>query len=173
MDNHHGDILAQPADVLICSANIYLHLSGGVGGEILLRNGQAMQDQLHQFLKTHQKRFVEQGDVIVTAPHRLPFKSVLYAVAVNGFYETLPAIVRTTIEKALNIAASLGASTVVLTAIGTGFGRMSMEAFARGLVPLMVGEYRMVSVVVCLKNPEDQDSLEKSIRELQRSARPH
>jgi hypothetical protein len=27
-----GDILDEPADVLICSANIFLNLSGGVGG---------------------------------------------------------------------------------------------------------------------------------------------
>jgi O-acetyl-ADP-ribose deacetylase (regulator of RNase III) len=34
-----GDVLEQGADVLICSLNIYLNLSGGVGGEILRRHG--------------------------------------------------------------------------------------------------------------------------------------
>lgn len=38
-----GDILAEPADVLVCSANVSLNLSGGVGGEILRRYGDGMQ----------------------------------------------------------------------------------------------------------------------------------
>jgi hypothetical protein len=46
----HGDILDVPADVLVCSANVWLNLSGGVGGTILLRHGPAMQDQLHRWL---------------------------------------------------------------------------------------------------------------------------
>ena len=32
-----GDILDVPADVLVCSANVYLNLSGGVGGAFALR----------------------------------------------------------------------------------------------------------------------------------------
>src|SRR6185312_10670957 len=156
----HGDILTQPADVLICSANIYLNLSGGVGGEILLRHGRGMQDELHQFLKTHQKRFVEQGDVIATGAYGLPFKSVLHAVAVNGFYETSPAIVRATIEKALNFAASLGARSVALTALGTGFGRMSMNGFAQAIAAPMPDDIgSLTSIVVCLKSQDDRNNL--------------
>ena len=34
-----GDILAEQADALVCSANVLLNLSGGVGGEILLSRG--------------------------------------------------------------------------------------------------------------------------------------
>lgn len=38
-----GDILDEPADVLVCSANVFQNLSGGVGGAILLRYGDAVQ----------------------------------------------------------------------------------------------------------------------------------
>jgi O-acetyl-ADP-ribose deacetylase (regulator of RNase III) len=41
---HPGDILDIPADVLVSSANVYLTLSGGVGGAFLRRYGVAMQD---------------------------------------------------------------------------------------------------------------------------------
>ena len=34
-----GDIVDEVVDVLISSGNIYLNLSGGVGGEILHRGG--------------------------------------------------------------------------------------------------------------------------------------
>ena len=39
----HGDILDEPADVLVCSANVNLSLSGGVGGAFLRRDGPEMQ----------------------------------------------------------------------------------------------------------------------------------
>ena len=45
-----GDILDVSADVLICSANVYLNLSGGVGGAFLLRYGTSMQDALQDYL---------------------------------------------------------------------------------------------------------------------------
>src|SRR6267154_4979749 len=88
-----GDILQQPADVLICSANVFLNLSGGAGGEILLRYGDAMQRELHQHLSDLKLRHVNRGAVIQTSPCGTNFKAVLHAVAVNGFYESSPAVV--------------------------------------------------------------------------------
>src|SRR5437763_11221519 len=46
----HGDILDEPADVLICSANPFLTLSGGVGGALLLRYGPSLQSELNEYL---------------------------------------------------------------------------------------------------------------------------
>jgi O-acetyl-ADP-ribose deacetylase (regulator of RNase III) len=83
-----GNILNEPADVLVCSANVFLNLSGGVGGEILLRYGRGMQDELHQQLARSGKKFVQQGDVILCGPHGLPVKAVLHAVAVDAFYQS-------------------------------------------------------------------------------------
>lgn len=52
----HDDILDEPADVLVCSANPWLNLSGGVGGEILLRYGPQMQEELHRLLAGRGRR---------------------------------------------------------------------------------------------------------------------
>jgi O-acetyl-ADP-ribose deacetylase (regulator of RNase III) len=155
-----GDILDEPADVLVCSANIFLNLSGGVGGEILLRGGRGMQDELHQYLTRSGKRFVQQGDVVVTAPHGLPLKAVLHAVAVDGFYQTSPEIVRSVVEKSLRIAASLGAKQVSLTALATGFGRLPMARFAQAIAPLGGLDFPPIErVVVCVRNEDDREQL--------------
>jgi len=45
-----GDILAEAADV-ICPANPWLNMSGGVNGAILSLGGEAMQQELHAFLR--------------------------------------------------------------------------------------------------------------------------
>jgi len=156
----HGNILDQPGDVLVCSANIFLNLSGGVGGELLRRCGHKAQEELHGYLKEHGLRFVKQGEVIVALPHGLPLKSVLHAVAIDGFYATTPEIVRATIDRSLHIAASLGARTVLMTALATGYGRLSMLKFAEALTPLMKSDYPPVmEVVICVKNLSDQEEL--------------
>jgi uncharacterized protein (TIGR02996 family) len=81
----HGDVLDEPADVLVCSANVWLNLSGGVGGEVLLRHGPQMQLELHHYLADRGLRSVGQGEVVPCGPCGTPFKAVLHAVAVDCF----------------------------------------------------------------------------------------
>src|SRR5205809_3066438 len=105
----HGDILRQRADVLICSANVFLNLSGGVGGAILLQTGDGMQNELHAILAKSGRRHAEQGDVVTTSPQGLPFNAVIHAVAVDGFYKSSRMVITQVVEKALRAAASLDA----------------------------------------------------------------
>lgn len=160
----HGDILDLPADVLVCSANVFLNLSGGVGGAILLRIGPAMQQELHQHLANRQKKFVERGEVVEAAPHGLPFRTVLHAVAVDGFYRTSPEVVRAVVDKCLARAAALGAKSVSLTALATGYGRLSMDGFAQAIAPLQKAEYPPLELVrVCVRNPSDEADLKAAM----------
>jgi O-acetyl-ADP-ribose deacetylase (regulator of RNase III) len=159
-----GNILDEPADVLVCSANVFLNLSGGVGGEILLRHGDAMQQELRRHLADRALHFVRQGEVIPCGPCGTPFKAVLHAVAVDGFYQSSPAIIAAVVARSLHTAASLGARRVALTALATGYGRMSMEDFAAGLRPLLEGEFPPVTeVVICLRNRYDAEELAVAI----------
>lgn len=59
--------------------------------------------------------------------------AVLHAVAVNGAYESSPAIVADVLMACLRQAAAQGAHTVALTALATGYGRMPMCDFATAL----------------------------------------
>jgi O-acetyl-ADP-ribose deacetylase len=155
-----GNILEEPADVLVCSAKVFLNLSGGVGGEILLRHGDAMQRELHGHLARNNLRFVQQGDVLQTAPHGLPCNAVLHAVALNGFYETSETVVRDVVEQSLSIAASLAARTVALTALATGFGRLTMRDFAAAIAPLTETDHQPIErVIICVRREADRVEL--------------
>src|ERR1700722_4058788 len=129
----HGDVLSEPADVLICSANFYLNLSGGVGGEILRRHGDTMQQALQRYLVDHQLKFVQPGDVVETEETGTAFKYVLHAVAVDVWYRSSADVVARALHNAFEIASARGTKTVAVVAIGTGYGHLSMKEFAQGL----------------------------------------
>lgn len=155
-----GNIVDQPADVLICSANVLLNLSGGVGGEILLRFGEGMQKELHQYMADRHLRHVQRGEIVQTKPHGTRFTAVLHAVAVNGLYESSSQAISDIVLKSLQHAASLGARTVALTALATGYGRLTMGQFASGIFPLKSLHFPPIEqVVICVRQKFDRDDL--------------
>jgi O-acetyl-ADP-ribose deacetylase (regulator of RNase III) len=157
---HHGDILDVPADVLVCSANVFLALSGGVGGAFLLRHGPAMQDALAEYLARRGVRHVERGEVVEMPPCGSPYRAVLHAVAVDGAYESSAEVVAAVVTEALRRAAALSARCVALAAVATGYGRLSMAEFARGLgVVLDQGFPPLERVVVGLRSLYDVEEL--------------
>jgi O-acetyl-ADP-ribose deacetylase (regulator of RNase III) len=91
----HGDILDVAADVLVCSANPFLTLSGGVGGSNAVR-------------------------------------------------------------AALRAAADCGARVVALTALATGYGRLSIGQFAQGLPDVIAEDFTPISeVIIGVRGSED------------------
>lgn len=156
----HGNILEVPADVLVCSANVCLNLSGGVGGEILHRYGDEMQRELHAWLADRKLRFVPPGTVVPTSSCGTSFRAVLHAVAVDGFYKSSPSLVGQVASVALGMAASLDARRVALAALATGYGRLPMTQFAEGVCPLLKSGFSPVKgVVVCVRHEPECDEL--------------
>jgi O-acetyl-ADP-ribose deacetylase (regulator of RNase III) len=155
-----ADALSEPGDVLICPANVFLNLSGGVGGEILLRHGDAMQTELHAWLAASGRRHVDRGDVVLSSGAGTRFRAVLHAVAVDGLYQTSAAVIEAVVKQSLTRAAELSARTVILTALGTGFGRLSMTEFGRGLSRLRNDHLPPIDhVVVCVRRPHEADQI--------------
>jgi len=163
-----GNILDETADVLICSANVSLHLSGGVGGEILVRFGDATQRELRVYLEQKGVKAVPAGEVVVTSSCGTSFPHVIHAVGVDPFYDSSPALIESTVGKALAAAASLGARSVALTAIGTGYGHLTMGEFAKGIRPL-VGEAfgEIDKVVVCVLGEGEFEDLSRALPEVE------
>jgi O-acetyl-ADP-ribose deacetylase (regulator of RNase III) len=156
----YGDLLDEPADVLVCSANVFLNLSGGVGGAFLLRYGGEMQEELRRYLRDCQRTFVQPGAVIRMPPCGSPYKAVLHAVAVDAFYQSTPEVVREVMTKSLHTAAELEAGRVALAAVATGYGRLSMQDFAEALGPLTDTDIAPLrEVLVCLRNRHDVEEL--------------
>ncbi|TFH46315.1 MAG: Appr-1-p processing protein [Lysobacterales bacterium] len=163
---YHGDIMDLDVDVLICSANVSLNLSGGVGGALMEKYGSELQTELHSHLPVAPPRFAKQGDVIVTRPANVPYRAVLHAVAVDPFYSSDVDIISEITHKALELAAREKAVTVALAALATGFGDLSVEDFAKGLRSNMDGNYHPIErVVVALQSAMCVDEIKGIIPE--------
>lgn len=78
-----GNIVDEPAEVLVCSANPHLTLSGGVGADLLARYGPAMQTILQQVVRQRTPHFIPQGEVVSYSDAALPYRAILHAVAID------------------------------------------------------------------------------------------
>lgn len=162
-----GDLLEVPADVLICSANVYLTLSGGVGGAFLLRNGPAMQEALYGYLRDRAVRHVPRGTVVVMPPCGSPYRAVLHAVAVDGAYESSPNVISKLLAECLCEAAQLEAKDVALAALATGYGRLTIGDFAQAIGPLLHQDFPPIArIIIGLRNPHDVDELLQLVPEI-------
>jgi O-acetyl-ADP-ribose deacetylase (regulator of RNase III) len=140
-----GDLLDECADVIICPANPWLNLSGGVNGEILLRGGETIQEELHAYLRTLGKPAVESGAVVATAPGPLKARQLLHVVAIDPFYDSNIDLVREAMKRAFRMAQQLGAKTVAMPALATGYGHLSFEEFAFGLLEAIQDDWSPVN----------------------------
>lgn len=128
-----GDVLDEAVDVLVATANVKLDLSGGVNGGILSRGGAGVQAELRAHLAGLGRTWVEPGTIVTTGPGPLSVRAIVHAVAITGFYESSRELVTKTIVAALAEAARLGARTVALPALATGYGPLSVVDFAQAL----------------------------------------
>jgi O-acetyl-ADP-ribose deacetylase (regulator of RNase III) len=147
----HQNILDEPADVLICSANVNLLLSGGVGADLLARYGTRMQEALLAQLQKRSPRCAQRGEIFQYTGPEMPYRDVLQAVAIDGWYESSPTIITEIVRRALNMAAKTGAGKVALTALAAGFGRLTFAEFAEGIKPLLSETFPPINeVAICL-----------------------
>lgn len=154
-----GSLLDEPAEVLICSANPHLTLSGGVGADLLARYGAALQEPLTAAVRARTPHFLNQGEIFVQHAAQTPYLAILHAVAIDGWYESSPAVIKSIVTDALTTAAKLGARRVALAALATGFGHLTLAQFAEGIRPVLQQEFPPVeTVAICLL--EDWRALE-------------
>lgn len=132
-----GDVLSEPADVLISTANPWLNLSGGVNGAIREAVGPDLQSELHELLKQQGMCALPAGTVVRSNAYKLPFKHILHAVAIDPFYDSTKDIVEATLEKALLMALELQARVVSSPTLATGYGRMSIADFGSAIAPVL------------------------------------
>jgi O-acetyl-ADP-ribose deacetylase (regulator of RNase III) len=131
-----ADILDVEADVLVCSANCYLNLTGGVGGALLQRYGRTVQEDLHAYLATSGRKFLLPGGLAARPGGVTPYRLVIHAVAVDAFYLSSVERVQSLLHRAMELADEVGARTVAVTALATGFGHLTLAEFARAFATL-------------------------------------
>lgn len=110
-----------------------------------------MQSALAEIVRRRTPHFIPRGEVIPYTDSTVPYRAVLHAVAIDGWYESNPEVIEHTVATALRMAADHGARRVALTALATGFGRLSLGEFAAGIRGLMGREFPPVNeVCICL-----------------------
>jgi O-acetyl-ADP-ribose deacetylase (regulator of RNase III) len=161
-----GNILDVPADVLISTANPWLQMTGGVNLGIIVRpQGERVYEELQRFLRDSGKTMVEPGTVVCTGPGSLPVKKIVHAVAIDPSYDSSVALVTETIAKALTMARDLGARTVTLAALATGFGPLLMEDFALALRQSLVRDWAPLETLkVVVKHEEEATKVRDVLR---------
>jgi O-acetyl-ADP-ribose deacetylase (regulator of RNase III) len=162
-----GNILDESGDVLVVSANVGLNLSGGVSGDLLARYGPDMQRALHDYLYDHKLQLVQPGEVIPYSGAGLPHQAVLHAVAVDGFYQSTPARAQQVVRVALQMAAGkYQAQKVLLTALATGNGNLTLAEFGEALRPLVLENFGTVEeVCICLRGADRAQELARAFPE--------
>lgn len=152
---HRGEILEAPADGLVCSANVQLNLSGGVGGAILQRYGNAMQLLLHQYLRDHGLRHVAPGVCVMTPSCGTPFRWIAHAVASDGFCDTNSDVIEQTYQSAFAQLAERGCRTVVASCLGCGYGRFPADEFASVAARIATEEVSRIDQVTLVTTNEE------------------
>jgi O-acetyl-ADP-ribose deacetylase (regulator of RNase III) len=155
------DVLNVPADVLVCTANPWLQMTGGVNLKIILRpNGEFVHEELQRHLRATGRRYVEPGTVVRTGPASLSVRHILHAVSITPSYESSVELVADTIRRSLAQARELGARTVTLPALATGFGPLSMAEFAEALSQATRQDWSpLESLKVVLLREEDAEAV--------------
>lgn len=152
-----GNILDVPADVLVSTANPWLQMTGGVNLGIIVRpKGELVYEELQRYLREAGRKTVEPGAVVRTGPGSLPVKHILHAVAIDPSYDSSVELVRETIVRALSRARELGARTVTLAALATGFGPLLIEEFATALRGALAHDWAPLETLkVVVKHQEE------------------
>jgi O-acetyl-ADP-ribose deacetylase len=159
-----GDVLDESADVLICPANPWLNLSGGVNGAILMRGGEKIQTELHKYLLDVGQIALEPAAVVVSNPGPLSFKHILHAIAIDAFYDSSIDLVKRTLESAFTMAKNLDAKTIALPALATGYGHLSMEEFAKAFADTVKAEWpQLERVSIVLRSSENEKIVRESL----------
>lgn len=159
-----GDVLDETADVLICSANPWLTLSGGVGGAILLRGGEGVQDELRTCLRESGRSAVESGSVIRTGAGPLNVKHILHVVAVDPFYGSSVDLVRKALSAALEQARLLPAASVVTPMLATGFGPLTAAEFGEVLAAIRYDNWFPIDeLIVVVRHAEEAEALRSAL----------
>ena len=150
-----GDITKQPADAIVNAANSSLMGGGGVDGAIHRAAGPSILDECraHHGCKT--------GDAKATSAGNLPHRWIIHTVGPvwNGGDRNEPELLASCHRRSLEVAAELGAESIVFPAISTGIYGYPLDLAA----PVAVEAVRdaPIPVTFCLFSQDAYDAFER------------
>jgi O-acetyl-ADP-ribose deacetylase (regulator of RNase III) len=161
-----GDVLQQPADVLISTANPWLNMSGGVNGAIREQAGESIQLELREHLASTGRKSVSPGSVIRTSAGPLPFKHILHAVAIDPFHDSSVELVAQTLNCAFTIAQELESSSLSMPTLATGYGHLTMESFAKAFAITVARDWSPLHQIYLVVRSEQDAEIVRNAADL-------
>ena len=149
-----GDALDVAADVLISTANPWLNMSGGVNGAIVEREP-GVQSELRAHLESIGESAIPAGSVVRTSAGSLPFSHIIHAVGIVPFSDSSHQLVTETLTAAFSLAVSLGAKSIAMPTLATGYGPMTIDEFARAFVDAGLDRFPLDSVTIVVRSVEN------------------
>jgi len=162
-----GNIIETNVDGLVCSGNIQLNMSGGVNGALLQSGGEEMQIELHKYLADNKLNFVEPSFVIRIGPQPFHFRSIIYSVAIDGFYESTINLVEKTLAKALDLLSEDNCKTIAIPSIATGYGNLSKFDFGKALKQCLNNRnWTFTEIIIVSRDSQDQSEIRNGYEDL-------
>ena len=144
----HGDITKVHVDVIVNAANAALSGGGGVDGAIHRAAG----TKLVAECRTHKR--CEIGSAVLTGAYNLPAKHVVHCVGPvwYGGHKDEESLLQSTLEKAFQLAKSVGAQSIAIPAISCGAYRFPVDKAASVSVKVALEQGQEIEVVfVCFE----------------------
>lgn len=163
---HKASILDLEVDGLICSANVSLNLTGGVGADLICRYPKTdMQRELHALLEHREAHFARRGEVFECSSEHTPYKLILHAVATDPMYQSSIKTLSEIILLCLDKTAEASCRSVALTALATGFGNLELDDFAASLESLTQHDFPSIQELhLALIDEYRYDELKEALR---------
>jgi O-acetyl-ADP-ribose deacetylase (regulator of RNase III) len=125
-----GDITKADTEAIVNAANSQLWMGGGVAGAIKRAAGESVEQEAMA------QGPIQPGEAVVTSAGNLspPIRWVVHAATMGPDLQTSEELVRLATASALAAAATAGARSIAMPALGTGVGGLPMERAARVMV---------------------------------------
>ena len=83
------------------------------------------------------------------------FSRIIHAVAIDPFYDSSHQVVCETLTAAFNDAVSIGAQSVSMPTLATGYGPMTIDAFARAFAESVLDCFPIEKVTIVVRSEEN------------------
>ncbi|MEM7452830.1 MAG: macro domain-containing protein [Planctomycetota bacterium] len=157
-----GSVLEVAADLLICTANPWLNMSGGVNG-VVAERAPEVQIELKDHLTSIGAKSFPAGTVVRTSAGNLPFDHIVHAIAIDPFYDTSRELVSKTLMAAFDMAVSLESRVVAMPTLATGYGPMTVEQFAGVFAETIPGCYELEVVTLAVLTAENAQIVREAL----------
>jgi O-acetyl-ADP-ribose deacetylase (regulator of RNase III) len=164
---HRGDISELAVDAIVCAANFWLQPGGGVSGAILLRAGEALNEEGIRLTRAHGKLAV--SEAVLTGRAALSSRHVIHVVGptYRDDPERAPELLARAYRNGLRLPRQHARRTIAFPCISTGsygFPRPDACQIAVATVreELDAGEFDRI--VFCVSDPRDAELYSDAIK---------